>query len=463
MDNQLSKRTFAQIFLALVVAAIAVSPPTAGAGLSAQFGAATNFPCVSSPQSLIAADFNHDGKPDIVVAGYGTVGVLRGLGNGAFGAQTNYFLSTQHGLAAGDFNNDGNNDLIGLNYSDGSVLLGDGKGNFPARTNLSLYYPAGYPSGMAIADFNGDGKLDLAIADDTYRYVAIALGRGDGSFVLPTTNYFALTNQPSGVNAVDINGNGRLDLVVSLGENSTSTNSFCVILNKGDGTFVAPQYYAAGSNGDYHESLELGDFNNDGKLDISVLNYNAKSVTIWLNAGTGNFALAHGYALGFSPTTIAGGDFNGDGKTDLVIRGGLAAKVLLGSGDGSFTVGNQMSVPDDVESTYGDHHGATKGIVVNDFDGNGTPDLAFVNYSSNAVTIMLNQTPPILQFALLAGYNQITWLAGFGAGYTLEYTTNLSTPDGWQPFPYPPVVIGNQKAVADWATGEQKFYRLRKP
>lgn len=114
-----------------------------------------------------------------------------------------------------------------------------------------------------------------------------------------------------------------------------------------------------------------------------------------------------------------------------------------------------MSVPSD----SGIRHGT---VAVGDFNGDGTPDIAYVNYSGSSVAIMLNRTPPTLQITPMAGYNQIAWLATFGAGFTLEYTTNLLVPGSWQPFPYPPVLVGNQRAVADWADREQKFYRLRK-
>jgi hypothetical protein len=121
--------------------------------------------------------------------------------------------------------------------------------------------------------------------------------------------------------------------------------------------------------------------------------------------------------------------------------------VFLGNGDGSFTprLGISSGSP----------------FAVEDFDGNGTPDLAF-GYG-NSVAIRLNQTPPTLQLTPMVGYNQINWPSSFGAGFTLEYTTDLAARGSWRPFPYPPVLLGDQKAVTDWASGDRKFYRLRKP
>jgi hypothetical protein len=227
-----------------------------------------------------------------------------------------------------------------------------------------------------------------------------------------------------------------------------------VLTNKGDGTLAASQYYGASSR-DYHYSLKLVDFNGTGGLDLAVLNYDAQSVTIRLNNGSGVFGSANDYPMGFSPNSLATADFNGDGNADLIIRGGPVARVLLGHGDGSFTIGAPMPVASGVTSSGT--------IAVGDFDGNGTPDIALADSNDDSVAILLNQTPPILEIASMAGYNQITWGATFGTGFVLECTTNLFAPASWQPFPYPPVLLGNEKAVADWTDREHKFYRLRRP
>jgi hypothetical protein len=401
---------------------------------------------------MIVADFNGDGKPDLAVARDAGFSVLLGLGNGRFAAPssiTNYGWG--YYLAAGDFNCDRNLDLVAAGSYGGSVLLGDGRGNFPVRTNSVA---SNYPYGLAIGDFNGDGRLDLATRGN-YHTVEVEFGRGDGSFGI-FTNY-TLANEFSDIRAGDLNGNGRLDLVVALNDDTPfNSNTVCVLPNTGGGAFTTAQYYggASGAN-EYQRSLELADLNHDGALDLALLNCIAGSVTIWLNNGAGAFGPPTDYPVGFSPLSIAAADFNGDGNMDLLVRGGTTAVILLGHGDGSFTVADPMSVPDD--------SGRRNTVAVGDFNGDGMPDIAFLDNSGGAVAVMLNQTPPILQLTPMPGYSQLAWLTTFGAGYTLECTTNLAVPGGWQPFPYPPVVIGNQKAVADWENGERKFYRLRKP
>lgn len=446
------------IGLFVLVAGVAAAGPGQGATPAPPplFGGATDFPVGGYPGWLVTADFNRDGKNDIAASVSGGVAVALGLGNGVLGAPTAYAGIADYGLAAGDFDNDGNIDLLALNYSVGSVLLGTGRGTFPTRKLFSLYQ-AYDPGSIVAADFNGDGNLDLATVGFNSKYVVVAYGRGDASFVLPTTNYYVLTEQPADIRSGDLSGNGPVDLAVSLGGSLLSSNGFCVLRNRGDGTFAPPAYYA-GTTGqpERHNSLELGDFNGDGTLDAALLNYNAGAVTIRLNNGHGSFGPPSDYLVGFSPSSIAAADFNGDATLDLIVRGGSSARLLLGHGDGSFTVGALVSVPAD--------NGFARGTVaVGNFSGEGRPDLALENYPSNSVAIMVNETPPILAITPMGGYNQVSWLATFGAGFSLEYTTNLFVPAAWQPFPYPPVWVGNQKAVADWAGSGRRFYRLRKP
>ncbi len=447
----------ARVLLAIAATLLVVElSPKAWAGGAVQFGPATNFATGNNPGAIAVGDFNHDGKPDIVVMTGAGVSLLLNLGNGVLADPTNSPALFSYGgaIAAGDFNNDGKLDIVDVSDTSstpgGSILFGDGNGFFPARTNLSYSYYAG---SVVVGDFNRDGNLDLAIGNSGY--VTVALGRGDGSFGSPTNYTLNAIRANTDMRAADVYGHGRTDLVVSV-NSSANSNCFCVLSNKSDGTFAVSQYFAAGGRSENHYSLEAGDFNADGNQDVAVLNYNAQSATIWINSGNGNFIPTHEYQLGFSPANIIKEDFNGDGKIDLIIRGGSVARVLLGDGDGTFTLNPQWTISTD---TY--NYGTS--VTVGDFNSDGMPDLAIVNYTSNSVAIMLNQTPPTLQMSVLAGYNQISWLNTFGLGYSLEYTTNLATPASWQPFPYPPVLIGNQKAIADWADGGQKFYRLKKP
>ena len=450
-------RPLARILSALaVLTAIALLPKADGVE-PAQFGATTNFPAGNSAKAMVAADFNRDGNPDIAVTTGDGLSFLLGSGGGALAAPTQYPYSTFGSgvLATGDFNHDGNRDLVEADWYNTRIILGDGAGNLSVLTNMSGDNNFSvYPAAVAVGDLNGDDKADIAVANTgnpSGRGVTVGFGRGDGFFGAPTN--CALPSTPGDIVLGDLNGDGRLEAAVSLHSYYTAnSNGVCVLTNKGDGTLAASQYYGASSQ-DYHYSLKLLDFNVAGGPDLAVLNYNAQSVAIRLNNGSGIFGPANDYPVGFPPNSLAIADFNGDGKTDLVVRGGTVARVLLGHGDGSFTVGSPMPVASGVTSPGT--------IAAEDFDGNGMPDLALTCSSSSSVAIKLNQTPPVLEITPSAGYNQITWLATFGTGFSLECTTNLLEPESWQPFPYPPVLIGNQKAVTDWTDRECKFYRLK--
>jgi len=437
----------------LVIPLVLFLQTNARAVVSVQFSPATNYPC-SAAGSLAVGDFNNDGKMDIVTMDYSFGHILFGKGGGRFSDVTDRPVqnASPNVVATGDFNNDGASDFVtGFSYG-GCLLLGTNNNTF-AQTNF-IWSSSAYPQSVTVGDFNADGNPDIAQATGSgSSFVSVGFGRGNGAFDLPTNYVPASFVYSADIVSGDVTGDGRLDLAVSLNNFSNShSNSVCILTNRGDGVFGILKYYTA-DPGDTHGSLLLGDFNGDGLLDLAVLDYNAMSVTIRLNLKHGDFGPARVIPLGFHPSSIVSADFNGDGQLDLVVRGGPDARILPGNGDGTFGLGDLMTVPTD------NFHHTT--VAVGDFDGNGTPDLAFADSNGGSIAIMLNQTPPTLQITRMPGYNQISWRDTFGAGFALEYTTNLAGGD-WQPFPYPPVVFNSQKAVADWADRGQVFYRLRK-
>src|SRR5207302_408575 len=169
------------------------------------------------------------------------------------------------------------------------------------------------PQSVAVGDFNGDGNLDLAVANwgGTNGTVSALLGNGDGTFQT-AVNYAAGLNSIS-IAVSDFNGDGKLDLVVA---NSGSTN-ISVLLGNGDGTFRPAVNYGA-ETAPY--SVAVGDFNDDGKLDVAVANAGSGyyqtggNVSVLLGNGDGTFQPAINYSAGVGPYSVAVGDFNGDGK-----------------------------------------------------------------------------------------------------------------------------------------------------
>src|SRR6266699_918738 len=208
------------------------------------------------------------------------------------------------------------------------------------------------PSGMAVGDFNGDGKLDLAVVNFGDWNIYVLLGNGDGTFQAARSVYFASGGGfPWYVVTADFNGDGKLDLAVS----NYGDNSFSVLLGNGDGTFQPPRTLPIGT----HPALvAVGDFNGDGKPDLAVADYGcpldctsspSNTVTVLLGNGNGTFLPGPSLTVGNGPAGVAVGDFNGDGKPDLVITNhhGNTVTVLLGNGDGTFQPAQTFLVDSD--------------------------------------------------------------------------------------------------------------------
>ena len=302
-----------------------------------------------------------------------------------FLAAVNYVAgSWPDSVAVGDFNGDGKADLAVANgvSNNFSILLGNGNGTFQA----ALTYGVGNgPIFLSVADFNGDGKADLVIANSNDNNVSVLMGIGNGSFQ-PAVNY-PLGISPSSVAVGDFNGDGKADLAVS---NSSSSGSVSILLGNGNGTFQPAVNYAAGS---FPSSVAVGDFNGDGKADLAVANYFGGSVSILLGNGNGTFQSAVSYGASGSPTAVAVGDFNGDGKPDLaaaIISGNVS--IWLGNGNGTF-----QSAVDYATST------GSSALAVGDFNGDGKPDLVVANDNSNNVSRLLGNGDGTFQSAVNYG------------------------------------------------------------
>jgi len=369
--------------------------------------------------SVAVGDLNKDGKLDLVVANLcqnnsckqgnkGIVSVLLGNGDGTFQAAHEYATGGfgSSSVAIGDFNGDGNADVVVTNQcstsdckSGGSlsVLLGNGNGTLQAAQN---YSSGAYTAlSVAIADFDKDGNLDLAVAnqcqDTTCQNgaVSVLLGNGNGTFQ-PAQSFASAGYYSNSVAVGDFNGDGNPDLVLAsqCQDSSCQNGGVSVLLGNGNGTFQSAQSYSSG--GAQADSVVVTDLNGDGIADLAVSNLctsttvcNNGAISSLIGSGDGTFREAHPYSSGGQNAySLVAGDFNGDGNTDVVVANSDCTCVLPGNGDGTF----QTAVPYLLGGIF---------VSTGDFNGDHKPDVVIAGGSLSTVTILLN---------VVAGYRWAT-------------------------------------------------------
>jgi hypothetical protein len=345
------------------------------------FGAVQTFDIGFSPTSAGVGDFNGDGKMDIIAAGNKKFALLLGTGAGGFNPPAVYTLNgNPMGVAAGDFNGDGSLDAVTINTSGSSlpplsgdapsdtasVLLGDGTGKLQYASVINV---EASPFSVAEGDLNGDGKIDLAVAD-LNNSVLILPGDGTGGFG-PAAN-IPVGARPSSVTIADLDGDGKPDLVTA----NSSANTVSVFIGDGLGGFGAPtQLSVPGFNPDY---VAVGDFNNDGRLDLVVSYLNSGSVSVLPGNGAGGFGPAASFTVPSGGEYVAVNDFNGDGNSDIAVGVISGVSILTGNGNGGFAAANTLATGTTVSS-----------ITVGDFNGDGKADLAAASLNKSTLSIFI--------------------------------------------------------------------------
>jgi hypothetical protein len=274
-------------------------------------------------------------------------------------------------VTTADFNRDGKEDLAVATSVDGvSIYLGDGQGSFGPE----LRYPIGYNSSWIIpVDLNEDGDPDLVVGAGGTSGLIILLGNGDGTFRI--NGLPAAGGNLDMVASADFNRDGRPDVAAT----SSSGNSVLVFLGNGDGTTRAPVVIpvAGGPRG-----LAVADLNNDGKADCVVTDVQADMVSILLGNDDGTFQPEIRFPAGDGPFSVAIGDLNRDGKRDLVVANINSDDVSVFRGNGDGTFGPQ--------ARYAAGHGPLS-VVLGDFNGGDVLDLAVSNNLSNDISVFLGQ------------------------------------------------------------------------
>jgi serine/threonine protein kinase/uncharacterized protein (DUF2141 family) len=350
---------------------------------------------VPEPYFLVIGDFNGDGKLDLALCNYQSAEVclLLGKGDGTFQAGQWYPVGSSPGsLAAGDFNGDGALDLAVTSYNGNKVSVLLNRSSAAARSIFgpAVHYPAGtFPRALAVADFNHDGRPDLAVVNGTADTVSVLLGGPDAT--VATAVPYATGKDPVHLAIGDLNRDGQLDVVAA----NRASHTVSVLLGHRGGTLRNAVSFPTGKG---PVCVALADFNRDGRLDLVTADSEANIVSVHLGNGDGTFRKPVAYAAGERPSFVAVGDFNGDGKLDLAVSNRLhlgTVQVLLGNGDGTF----RAAVPYNTGSF-------SVAVAVGDFNGDGKLDLAVANYNSSDVNVLLGNGDGTFQAAANYGAGQ---------------------------------------------------------
>jgi FG-GAP-like repeat/Calx-beta domain/FG-GAP repeat len=393
---------------------VLLNTTTAGAA-APSFAAAVNFTVGSEPISVAIGDLNGDGRPDLAVANVesNSVSVLlntttAGAAVPSFAAQQSFAVGTEpFSVAIGDLNGDGRPDLAVANLSSNSVSVllntttaGAAVPSFAAQQSFAV---GSAPISVAIGDLNGDGLPDLAVANYGLNGVSVLLNTTTPGAAVPSFTAavnFAVGSALTSVAIGDLNGDGLLDLVVA----NYRSNSVSVLLNTTTPgaavpSFAAQQSFATGTK---PESVAIGDLNGDGQPDLAVANFGPDgNVSVLLNTTvlgaatiTPDFPQAAVFATGSVPASVAVGDLNGDGKPDIVV-----SNISREGGGNTISVLLNTTTPGAATPSFAPHLDFGGGdepvsVALADLNGDGRPDIVVVDYQTQSVGVLINQTAP---------------------------------------------------------------------
>ena len=466
----------------IVVFGICVCAGFQAFATTARFQTGKSYSAGITPQGVVIADFNKDGKQDVVVvSSYGTaqnIYLLLGNGDGTLQPASVMSISgSLYAVAAGDFDGDGKLDLAVVDNAHSAVLilLGRGDGTFAQPTTANTCLTGPQPVALAVGDLNGDGELDVVTANygpsttNGANSVTACLGNGAGGFSAANTVTASTLSvgNPNGVAIADVTGDGKPDIVVSLWQ-----NAYSILAGNGNGTFRSPNTqiivapatnpYAvavADLNGDgkpdlifpnsegisvffgngngtfppetvypgIGDAVVVADMNGDGKPDIVTTDWYFGSVNVLTNLGGTSFSAPLTYVSGTQPYALAVGDLNGDGHPDVVAaNAGLGGGVEVGNitvmlGNGDSTLRGPLGFRSDRPGRL-----SSGGPVISaDFNGDGLPDAAVLNTGSSSVTVFI--ADPVLGFKPGVTYDTSN---GTGANGDLDLAVGDVNGDG---------------------------------
>ncbi len=301
-----------------------------------------------------------------------SLAVISATAQVCFSTTTNVAVGNDpHSVISADFNGDGKADIATANNTASnnvSILLGNGNGTFGSVTNFAT---GTQPISVISGKFNNDTIIDLAVVNNGSDDVSILLGIGNGTFSAAVN--FAVGTQPTAIISADFNGDNKNDLAVT---NSVS-NNVSILLGNGLGGFASATNFTVGNE---PVALNCKDFNNDTKLDLAIVNRTSNNVSILLGDGLGSFGSATNFTVGTHPVAIVSYDLNVDGNKDIAVvnNGTDNISVLLGTGTGGFG-----AVTNFIVGSF------PLWLIGADFNFDGKTDLAANNSSLNNVSVLL--------------------------------------------------------------------------
>ena len=423
--SKLRNTIFSSFFIIAIILTGVVSSVHAAA-----FAPAVSLPAGTGPSSIAAAFFDGDLNSDVAVANFrdNTVSVMLGNGDGTFTAAAGSPIdvgTAPYAVISRDFDRDGNIDLAVANSGDDtvSILLGNGDGTFTPATG-SPFAVGTTPYSLTSSDLDGDGFIDLAVANHKSGSISILVGDGTGFFAPTSPALFSAGSSPAAIVAADFNTD-EVEVKDELAVADSKNHNITILSLKntlGTYTMTTAKKYSVGRT---PLSLVTGDFNGDGLPDLAVANANSKNISVLLGLGTNLMTNPVHYKVIAFPSSITEADLDGDGRLDLAVTHlkGSMLSVLYGGGNGTFL--QPITFP------VGNHPLA---VAAGDFNTDGNNDLLTANYNANTLSLLINTptanisvTSPAAGEHIATGSPYlITWAAFPGAvsRYVINYSSN---------------------------------------
>jgi flagellin-like hook-associated protein FlgL len=293
------------------------------------FGAASAVSAVAGQSSYYTSDLNNDGKADLITASATGFRIALGNGNGTFGTAQNFSISGPSGFSFADFNNDGALDIVVSEYNSGTgnnvhIFTNNGNGGFSSTANI-LTSDTG-PISVTTADFNGDGIQDIAVSSRTNSTVGFRFGNGNGTFSAQTTTGISGLAGFTGIVGTDFNNDGYDDIVIA------GSSGIRILISNGNGTFqtaINPSI----SGASFSSSPSVGDINGDGFTDVAVADSGANIIYSVLSNGDGTFRIGGSFNTASMPTPIQNpilADLNNDNVLDIVTGTNAGNHIFVG-------------------------------------------------------------------------------------------------------------------------------------